>query len=126
MRKIGLIFFLPVLISGCSSPASEAEIRAAVQECEGVIHDIEDQIQPKSEMRFGSFEIKDAEPVTSRQLKSFLKDCKNNKKEIVEASSDQKEISKQINVLAEINYEKDIKHAKSIEFLDSKSEDNAK
>ncbi|EXH86448.1 hypothetical protein [Acinetobacter baumannii] len=41
MRKIGLIFFLPVLISGCSSPASEAEIRAAVHECEGVMHDIE-------------------------------------------------------------------------------------
>jgi hypothetical protein len=125
MKKFALVL-IPALIAGCSSPATEAEIRAAVQECEGVIHDIEDQIQPEPEMRFGSFETKDAEPVTSRQLKSFLKDCKNDKKEIVEASRDQKTISKQINVLAEINYEKDIKHAKSIEFLDSKSEDNAK
>ncbi|HBM1783610.1 TPA: hypothetical protein RHI22_002046 [Acinetobacter baumannii] len=126
MRKIGLIFFLPVLISGCSSPASEAEIRAAVHECEGVMHDIENQIQPKTEKKFGRFWIEDAEPVTSRQLKSFLKDCKNDKKEIVEASRDQKTISKQINVVAEIKYENEIKHAKSMVYLDSQSEDNAK
>ncbi|AKQ28825.1 MULTISPECIES: hypothetical protein [Acinetobacter] len=45
MKKFCLVL-IPALIAGCSSPATEAEIRAAVQECEAVMHDIENQIQP--------------------------------------------------------------------------------
>ncbi|MGQ1270023.1 hypothetical protein ACT4XR_19990 (plasmid) [Acinetobacter baumannii] len=106
MRKIGLLFFLPVIIAGCSSPATEAEIRSAVNECWKVSYMMEQKLKPKDfdSLKFGS----SAKPVTSRQLNKLLKECKESRTS-KKTGNNAMTVDAQLNVIDTIRYEELIK-----------------